>query len=260
MINYFITTLCYGSKYEQIKPKWEERNRMKCKNCDIKIYEAANIKLNTSFEYAWWDIIRLKNNLALSLETKKPVVQIDVDIIVEKDIESLVNLDYDFIISTEIGGNKSFPPECSKIVGFGVCSGFYIIKPTAFSFLSKILHSMNTKKYNSFSDQVNIMNYIINNKYTITNEEITLDNIKYINKIIHIDGIKICVLDFDIITRDPILNKGQFANHINVDNVGGAVNFLKYFDENLENLPLTCRCGKAHLGDTTVCKHLALRK
>jgi hypothetical protein len=39
---------------------------------------------------------------------------------------------------------------------------------------------------------------------------------------------------FNIITRDPLFNDGQFANHINIDNVGGSYNFLQYFDNDLE--------------------------
>jgi hypothetical protein len=113
---------------------------------------------------------------------------------------------------------------------------------------------------NNYSDQVNIMNYIVNSNYNVHDEEIVLDNVKYINKIIEIDNIKICVLDFDIIVRDPIINNGQFGNHINIDNVGGTSNFLKYFDNDLEKLPLTCRCGKKHLGDNNQCKHIELRK
>jgi hypothetical protein len=86
-----------------------------------------------------------------------------------------------------------------------------------------------------------------------------LDGIQYTNKIIDIDNIKICVLDFNIITRDPVTQNGQFGNHINIDNVGGTSNFLKYFYEPLENLPLTCRCGKTHLGDYNICPHITLR-
>jgi hypothetical protein len=104
------------------------------------------------------------------------------------------------------------------------------------------------------------MNYIVNNKYQIKEEECLLNNIKYKNKIIEIDNITICVLDFDIITRDPIINKQQFGNHINIDNVGGVNNFIKYFYEPLESLPLTCRCGKTHLGDNNICNHISMRK
>jgi hypothetical protein len=123
-----------------------------------------------------------------------------------------------------------------------------------------IYKNMCCKEYNTYDDQVNLMNYIVNNNYTIIDDEIILDGIKYNNKIIKIDNIKICVLDFNIIIRDPIVNNGQFANHINIDNVGGTQNFLKYYDDNLENLPLTCRCGKKHLGDNNICKHIELRK
>ena len=122
-----------------------------------------------------------------------------------------------------------------------------------------IFKNMESRKYNTYDDQVNLMNYIVNSDYVLSEENIILDNRKYSNKIITIGDIKICVLDFDIITRDPILNNGQFGNHINIDNVGGVQNFIRYFYEDLENLPLTCRCGKIHLGDSNVCNHIEIR-
>jgi hypothetical protein len=261
--HYSIYSSSFGNKYGLVQNHWFKRIYEKCgKNCYInvitdKIFENLNYRLN--FEYAWWDIIRLDCILNKLKDYQKPIVHIDLDIIVEKDIEPLVQLPYDIIISTEIGGNKSFPAECSKILGFGVCSGFYILKPTSITFMKNILENMKNKKYNSNSDQLHLMNYIVNNKHNIVEENIILDNKEYTNKIINIDGIQICVLDFNIITRDPIINDGQFANHINIDNVGGVQNFIKYFYEDLETLPLTCRCGKRHLGDNNVCTHIEIR-
>ena len=257
-MNYYVTTFCYGNKYEPIVEKWTERIKKKCKNSECVIFNKINIVLKYGLKYAWWDLVRLHNNLKMLLRFNKPIVHIDIDLIIEKDIQPLIDLPYDFIISKEIGGDGAYPKECSSKLGFGVCSGFYIIKNTSFNFLTKIYNLMINNE-NIYSDQVNIMNYIVKNNYNLHDEEIVLDNVKYINKIIEIDNIKICVLDFDIITRDPILNNGQFGNHINIDNVGGTINFLKYFDNNLEELPLTCRCGKKHLGDDNKCKHIELR-
>ena len=257
-MSYYITTFCYGDKYTPILNKWAERIKNKCKNSIICVFNKCNINLPFGFKYAWWDLLRLHNNIDILVKYQKPVVHVDIDLIIEKDIEPLINLDYDFIISKEIGGDGAFPKECSKILGFGLCSGFYIIKPSAQKFLIKLFNLMANNK-DSYSDQVNLMNYIVNNKYIITEQEILLDSVKYINKIIKIDDITICVLDFNIIVRDPVLNINQFGNHINIDNIGGTTNFLRYFDENLENLPLTCRCGKKHLGDNSICNHIELR-
>jgi len=259
-MSYYITTFCYGNKYEPILPKWSLNIFNTCKKCILTVFYTCNINLTRGFQYAWWDVVRMNNNINLMILKDKPVVHVDMDLIIKKDIEPLVNLNYDLIISKEIGEDGAYPKECSKILGFGICSGFYIIKPSAVKFLNKILEQMLSYKYDNYSDQVNIMNYIVNNKYTVSDEEIILDGIKYTNKIIDIDGIKICVLDFNIIVRDPILNINQFGNHINIDNVGGTQNFLRYFDEDLESLPLTCRCGKTHLGDNSICKHIELRK
>jgi hypothetical protein len=258
-MSYYTTTFCYGAKYTPILPFFLERIKEKCKNSVIKIHDKCNIKLKYGFNYAWWDVVRLHNNIELLMKTDKPVVHIDIDLIIEKDIEPLVNLNYDIIISKEIGKDEAFPKECSKILGFGVCSGFYVIKKSALAFLIKIYNFMSNQTYQSYSDQVNLMNYIVQNKYTVRDEELILDGITYVNKIIEIDNIKICVLDFNIIIRDPILNNGQFGNHINIDNVDGMTNFLNYYKEDLEKLPLTCRCGKTHLGDNKICEHINLR-
>jgi hypothetical protein len=262
-MRYFLTTFCYGKKYEPILSKWTERIKEKCSNCEIKVFNDINVLSNTLFTqnypgYIW--AIRLKHNLDLLLKTSIPVVMCDLDVIIEKDIQPIVNLEFDIIISKEIGESNAYPKDCSEKLGFGVCCGFMILKQTAKEFMLNVFKNMSFKTYNTYDDQVNLMNYIVNNNYTVSDEEIILDGIKYTNKIIQINNIKICVLDFNIIVRDPIFINGQFANHINIDNVGGTSNFLKYYDNKLENLPLTCRCGKIHLGDNNICKHIELRK
>ena len=262
-MSYIITTLCFGQKYKPIKSHWLDRIEKTCKKKKrLLFFDETNIRKDEvpNMEYAWWDLVRLKKNIHLSLTENIPIVHVDMDIIVEKDLEEIINLPYDFIISTEIGGNQSFPKECSQKLGFGLCSGFYVIKKTGIEFMKKMLHNMINKKYNSLSDQVNIMNYIVSNNYTVKDEVCFLNGVEFKNKIIEIDNIKICVLDFDIIIRDPIFQKQQFGNHINIDNVGGVNNFISYFYNPLENLPLTCRCGKSYLGDNTVCKHIAMRQ
>jgi hypothetical protein len=262
-MSYYVTTFCYGSKYEPILSKWRERVAQKCKNSYITIFDNVNVLNNSLFfsnypGYIW--AIRFKHNLDLLMKNKIPVVMCDLDVIIEKDIESIVELPFDVIISKEIGESNAYPKDCSSKLGFGVCCGFMVIKPSAKKFMMQIYKNMYSKEYETYDDQVNIMKHIVNNDHLVTEQEIVLDGIKYTNKIIEIDGIKICVLDFNIIVRDPVLNINQFGNHINIDNVGGTKNFLRYFDEDLESLPLTCRCGKTHLGDNNICKHIDLRK
>ena len=262
-MSYIISTICVGQKYNRIRPHWLNKINNTCKKAkQVCFYDNSNItQADMSFtnEYAWWDVVRLNKNIELVLKEDVPIIHIDMDMIIEKEVEEIVNLPYDFIISTEIGGNQSFPKECSEKIGFGVCSGFYIIKKEGLNFMNKILNAMKSKKYNSLSDQVTIMNYIVNNTHEIKEELCILNGVQFKNKIIEIDNIKICVLDFEIIIRDPVLKKHQFGNHINTDNVGGPDNFIKYFYEPLESLPLTCRCGRTDLGDYTICKHIHMR-
>ena len=59
----------------------------------------------------------------------------------------------------------------------------------------------------------------------------------YTNKIINVElspsvSINICALDPNIVVRDPEenqVNKGQYADHINIDSSGGPQKFIKYF-------------------------------
>lgn len=266
--NYLITSICFGIKYIPLINIWKSKIFEKCnidaniiiienKNVE-KILKEFNIEKKNLNNYAWWDIIRLKNNLNLLNLYNKPVVNIDLDLIIQKNIEDIINLPYDIIISKEIGEDNAFPKEYSKILGFGICSGFYCLKPSSKVFMSNILEKMQNNSNNS--DQYNIMKYIVENKNNIIYNNINLNNKKYTNIIIDINNIKICVLDFNIITRDPIINNGQYGNHINIDNVGGTNNFLKYFKEDLEKLPLTCRCGKTNLNDYNICNHIKLRE
>jgi hypothetical protein len=251
-MSYIITTICVGQKYTPILSHWLRRCGEKCPAIPIQVWNEKHLHVaNINYgQYAWWDLVRLMNNLSLMNHTKTPVVHCDIDNIIEKDISPLVNLPYDLIISTEIGGTKAFPAECSSKIGFGVCSGFYIIKPSATSFLLELALNMTMRNYDSYSDQVNIMNMIVNTPHTIHEEHMG----DYVNKIITVKGITICVLDFQAVIRDPICTKDQYTNHINIDNVGGTENFIQYFYQPLESLPLTCRCGK--LGDTNVCTHV----
>jgi len=258
---FYITTLCIGNKYQPILNHWIKKINEKCKNHKIIVFNKIVTDLSEFNKnlpgYIW--LIRLKSNIDLLLKENIPIVMCDIDCIIEKDIINLLQINADIIISQEIGGKDAYPHDVSKILGFGCCCGFMILKPNSKKLLLNILSNMKNNKYNTYDDQVNLMKYIIEtNNYEVYEENIILDNINYINKIIHIknDNIKICVLDFNIIVRDPIYNNNQFANHINVDNVGGPQNFIKYFYEDLEKLPLTCRCGKIHLGDNNICTHI----
>jgi len=257
---YTITTYCSGADFEAIAPTWKEHTTSRCSTAsDVIINRTTANSLGISTEYGWWDAVRLHENVKLLAEKNEPIVHVDLDIILEKDIAPLVQLNHDIIISTEIGLTNSFPRECSGRLGFGVCSGFFIMKPTAMLFLQNLLSMMKHKVYKTLSDQVTIMNHIVNTPHTVSTENIQLEGITYTNKIIHIDGISICVLDYNLIVRDPMFKLHQYGNHINIGNVGGVHQFLKYFNTPLESLPLTCRCGKTQYGDYSVCVHAPLR-
>ena len=239
---YFITAFSFGSKYREVQEHWLRRIRKKCKNATPIIFRNVEQKEYLSPIEAWWDIIRTKNILDLLLKERRPVVQCDLDIIIEKDIEPLIDLDYDFIISQEHYGIKAYPIKCSEKLGFGICSGFYIVKPRAFPFLYKIYENMIARKYGVYSDQVTLMNYIVENDHVVREEAVEIGGTTYTNKIIKIDGFNICVLDFELVRRDPFERKKQIASHINVNSIGGSAQLVHYYYDSYNNLPLSCGC------------------
>lgn len=261
---YIISTLCIGNKYEPIFNHWVNRIKQRCNNNNFKIELLNNTQIlnNYNFDYNKSSVIwaiRWKNLLELMNKEKTTIVMCDIDVIIEKDIQPIINLPFDIIFSKEINGDKAYPQHCTSRIGFGICAGFCIYKNSSIKFINKIFEIMKSNK-NTYDDQVIIMEYILENYKNIYDEEITLDNNKYTNKIIEIDDIKICVLDFDIVIRDPIYNNGQYADHINIDNVGGTDNYIKYFYNDLNELPLTCRCGKTWLGDYNICPHINIKE
>jgi len=256
-MEYNLISVCIGDRYSIIEPFFANRIKERCPNAKIKIIKDFALDININRDYGWWDIVRMNEIIKLLETENKPIVHCDIDVIIEKDIEPLINIKYDIIFSKEFGGINAFPKDCSNKIGFGICTGFYIIKPTdnSIKFLKKIYNDMINKFYGSYSDQITLMNTIVNTDFSIKDTFFINKNLIFTNKIISLKeyDVDICVLDFDLITRDPEYTKNQFANHINIDNVGGSFNFINYYNHKLENLPLTCRCGK--FDNTDICNH-----
>lgn len=239
---YYVVTFCHSSKFEMILPHWMNRVSSVCKDSKIVVSRKDDCKNINYGIYAWWDVMRLTKVIEL-LRQGETVVHCDLDIIIQKDIKQLIDINSDIIISKEIGGDRAFPCNCSDRLGFGVCTGFYIAKPTALPYLRRILERMVEIKYDKcYSDQVAIMNSIVDNGFLSGTENITLDGLAYKNHTVETEDTKLCVLDFEIIKRDPDTDQNHFGMHINIDNVDGPNNFIRYFYEDFNKLPKTCRC------------------
>jgi len=238
--DYYVSTLCIGERFEPVRPHWEKRVQETTQNAAIVVYDETNVdQLPISRDdYAWWDVLRMKKNIELLQTNEVPVVHCDLDLILVKDITPIIQLPHDMIVSMEHYGEDAFPKECSQKLGFGLCTGFYVLKPTCLEFIEGIYSNMLSKKYGSHSDQVCLMNHITKSKhYTVHNEVIILEGVSFTNKIIVVDGITICVLDFDLITRDPVRQNNQYGNHIHIPNAGSTEEFIRFFYEDIENLP-----------------------
>jgi len=126
-------------------------------------------------------------------------------------------------------------------------------------FLNSVFSDMKNRTYGNYSDQVAIMNRLAGSDAHIEEVAMQVNGRTYTNQVLCVEGVSICVVDFALLVRDPVRDAGQLANHINIDNVGGPEAFLRYFEEPLDDLPLTCRCTKEHLGNTDECPHIAMR-
>lgn len=267
---YLITSQCFGNKYIPIVPHWIKNTTEKCKTARIHIPEIPAIlpfdtrevrRVNPSNPHtnitwskqgeAFWDVLRLENNIEMLKSTRLPIMHCDLDVIVVKDLQPIVDFgkkeNVDIVLSRETWGSP-----------IDICSGLYILFPNnhAVSFFENWLNMMKIKKYNTYSDQNTLRSYIIENGYTIQDRFYIMKSKNYNHTMIVCNNIRICILDMELITRDPIKIRKQYANHINVDNVGGTNTFIRYFYEPMERLPLTCRCGKSHLGNNEICQHI----
>jgi hypothetical protein len=264
--HYTISSLCFGTKYAPIMSHWLTNTITKSPHADVIVYPIDNQLPFPPDEVYWsldplpgfrwtpkgeafWDILRLDNNLKLLNGRGHPVVHCDLDMIVVQDLEPILQWGetekFDMVFSRETWGDP-----------LPICSGLYILYPSSYSFCKTLRSMMKHKTYGTYSDQNTLRGYILNHPHSIHQTSCTLNGTIYPNNtVITIDTIVICILDMDILTRDPMKTKTQFANHINVDNVGGIYTFIRYFYERLEDLPLTCRCGKRHLGNTDICLH-----
>jgi hypothetical protein len=261
---YIISSLCFGDKYLPILDHWMKNTIEKCPSADI-IIPAISLPLpfppdevqyfpQNKFRWnakgeAFWDVLRLENNIEYLIKYRKPVVHCDLDMIIVKNLDSLIEWGkrerFDIIFSRETWGDP-----------LPICSGLYILYPSSQVFCKEIwLTMMKLKKYGTYSDQNTLRFHALDCEAIVTNVSSMLDGIEYKNTIVSLDNMRICILDMEIITRDPMGTKTQYANHVNVDNVGGVNTFLRFFNEKIENLPLTCRCGKSHLGNTEICQH-----
>ena len=95
MKKYNIITVCMGERYSIIEPHFRKRVSEKCPNAKLRIVKNHNLNLN--LEYGWWDVVRMNEIINLLEIERIPVVHCDIDIIIEKDIEPLLDINQDII-------------------------------------------------------------------------------------------------------------------------------------------------------------------
>lgn len=234
-MKYIFLTFCDGIKYEVILPHWLNRIQTTCKNCEIVIVNKndQNIEIDDTI-HAWWDVIRM-NKIIEFLEKGYTVVHCDIDIIIQRDIEELLEIDADFIISKATTSHDcEYLEHYYNQYGFCICSGFFIAKPSSISFLKYIFEKMQKKSlkyitYETYSDQCSIMECFIDNN--LSTRDIIYKN-TFTNMLSNVLDVDICILDDNIIKISDELGSNSYGTHMNIDKEGGSLNFLRNFYNN----------------------------
>lgn len=212
----------YGKKFHDVSGVWYEWNRSYMPP-SVNFYLVSldgntNEKLAHRIEYSFnnlgrkkeslgWgdgDLPRLEKVIALCAQGYT-CMHLDLDVVLLKEISSIIELPYSFIISRAFG----FPKYIVQKIGFVGCTGFYIAKPESLPLLN---YWRDEIKSHSQLDQLSI-NQIFEKLKWDTNTFIINDN-EYQNTVSSWKNISLTALDTEILPRN-ILNKsnGSFGVH-----------------------------------------------
>ena len=246
---YIIFSACFGH-FTQLAPSWVSVT-LRCIHPDARVrllnsnaprepsedrVAAVSIDPIPGFkfeQFPTWDIYRLTYGIQL-LEEGHTYVHCDLDIMLLKPIDALVNLPYDIIYESE--GSAGWPLECSRVTGWGVCTGFSVAKPRALGFCKALLADMMAKKYEGIEgDQWTLMHNIAAawtpEAWAVTTHVIDGASFRCQTTTFPC-GTRFCCLDFDALPRDHA-RVASFGCHYNKETLKGVPNMKRMFDEGI---------------------------
>lgn len=229
-MEYTVATICFG-QYDRLLEPWlnhiiphighHQLTVLGVRDIQIQHPNASYKKIQETIplgEYGAWDYYRMMEGLEI-LKQNRIFIHIDMDIVFNKSFRPLIELPYDIIFSREQNEENGFPLEPCQKIGFGLCSGFYIAKPSdrVREFIKHITETMYARRYNSYSDQVTIMNVLADMNLEWKSHIYTLDGRIYKNHSATLpNGTTVCILDLKIIPRYRRKNIGQIGSHLHV--------------------------------------------
>jgi hypothetical protein len=224
-----VVTSCFGSYWGSCK-RWVEHTRFKC-NLPIHILSIDGRHLTDDFgEEVFVHPVKVTSEDVLDAELHRlefivdrlgsgiSCAQIDLDVLLKRDIADLFTIDADFIASQAFG----LPEFMASRFGFVACLGFFIAKPPSAMLCAEIVKAMQESRYGEEHPR-RIDQYILNK---LVFDQIVSGEMKPFTETSpsgvpfgepyrssEYRGIKVCVLARDTILRGPNLAQSTFGNH-----------------------------------------------
>lgn len=223
-----VVTSCFGSHWASCK-RWVEHTRFKC-NLPIHILSIDGRYLTDDFgESVFVHPVEVTSEDVIDAELHRlefivdrlasgiSCAQIDLDVLLKRDIADLFTIDADFIASRALG----LPEFMATRFGFVACLGFFIAKPPSAELCAEIVKGMRERRY--AKDHRRIDQYVLNK---LLFDQIVTGEMKPFRETSpstgpfdepysasEYRGIKVCVLAGETIVRGPNLARSTFGNH-----------------------------------------------
>jgi hypothetical protein len=216
-------SVCYGSEFWAAVPGWARHIR-KISDAPVDILSLdqqeyrdpaariSTIAIDVGGRHTWGfgDMARLAL-IAGHLERGTACVQMDIDVLLKRDVSPLLSLPYDFIVSRA----SAQPKPIAERMGFVACTGFYIAKPDAIDLCHAILSHAENNTYDSDLDQIVLNNLLLEAKQQNlwNRRDIAFDHTQLSIDEFECFGCRIAVLPSAVIQRNADLGSSLFGNH-----------------------------------------------
>jgi hypothetical protein len=219
--NTIVVTACYGERFWAVVPKWTQHVAaltglpIEIVSLDGRTYQNEALRIRTKSlshhykkaGYGWGDLPRLQHILSL-LENDITCIQIDLDVILKRSIDTLIQLPYDLIISRAF----SFPAEVAERFGFVMCTGFFIAKPGTVGLLRDLGQEIIDRRIKTNLDQ-GFLNLMLVDSVSWQTQIMNLAGQPSGLSVCKYAGCTIAVLPAEAIARNSDLEASTFGNH-----------------------------------------------
>jgi len=215
-----IVTSCYGDTYWDFANEWSSHVRA-ATNLPIEIIsldggrfqgpEVSSFLLPTSgTEQDPSDPVTIRDSERLRhilgrITNGYTCVQIDMDVRVKRDLQPILDLPYDFIMSRAFG----MPKPVVKELGFVGCTGFFVAKPGSLQLVNDLLTELTNSP--GAGDQRVINNWFLGLDWR--SEKISIGPFNGTASVCELRSARVCILPQKAISRNDDLASSWFGNY-----------------------------------------------